>query len=634
MKTMIALLRHEIAERRLIAAAGLLLGLVPLALPFLPNVPRQPAEDLRGGTALILAGLLSGALALGLGATVVGRDLGERRLGFFFARPLPGWAIWGGKMAAALALAWGAGLLVLLPALLLGDLSRAELGRLVVVGALAVLVLVPLAHAVGVLLRARSAWLLLDLIGLATIGVAALAILDALGRAGAMSAFWNVAWGLGAALFAALVAAGLLQIARGRTDLRRGHRFLSLTLWSVLLVAVLTLAGAARWVIAAPLSSLAEIGSVSAAPAGSWIAVSGYAAHRGDYWPAYLVDLRHGAGHRIPLISVNGRWWQPPVFSEDGRRAVWVEAGRGRYELVVADLADGVYRRRSSRLFNAQLSSLTLSPAGDRLATYGRGRVLVEDTLSGRLLASAPMANEWPRVELRFLPGGGRLRIFEAVAAEDDRLTLVVRDLPLSGGPAVQVSRLAGALPTFLRGQYLEEMVQVSPDGSRLQVLSGGRLRLFDVTNGRELANLLAFGTQAGGFLADGRWGAVSVASHRRPAPARLHLFSRDGRELKSIALPRGGLIGPLVAPELLAVQPFVPTKTDVLPAGMASGEALLVDLRSGRMRPLGPDLVPVAAAGARPGSLTARLFRRGSSELLLLDPATGALRPVLQAGR
>ena len=59
------------------------------------------------------------ALAIGLGASVIGEDLAERRLGFYFSRPLSGWAIWASKNLAAILITLGTGLVFVLPVALL-----------------------------------------------------------------------------------------------------------------------------------------------------------------------------------------------------------------------------------------------------------------------------------------------------------------------------------------------------------------------------------------------------------------------------------------------------------------------------------------------------------------------------------
>ncbi len=606
MKAMLALMRQEIVERRLFAAAGLLLGLLPLGMPLLPNVSRQPAADLRGGSALILAALLSGLLALTLGATVVGRDLGERRLGFFFARPLPGWAVWGGKMAAALVLTWGAGLLVLLPVVLLGDLGEAELWGQIGIGAAAVLVAVPLAHAGGVLLRARSAWLLLDLIGVAVFVAMAFAALTALRQAGALTAFQAAAWGLAAVTFVALIAAGLVQVARGRTDLRRGHRALSLALWGGLLAAVLVLSGAARWVIAAPLSSLQTIELTAASPTGPWITVSGPAAHRGGYRPAFLLDLEGGGTRRLAIPTHLGIWWARPEYSADGRRIAWVERGAAGYQARVADLGTSEVTVRRTVPLGGNWELFQLSPAGDLLAILSERRLVVEDAVSGRLLASAPVQSRGPRAALRFL-APGRVRV-AAVSWTAEGMQVTVQDLGIAGSRVTPVWQLPGldVSPVDLA---------FSPDGALLQMRQERTLRLWDVAAGKELAVVPASGFSPAAFLPDGRWAAVT------PAPNRLLLFSRRGESLREIPLPGAIVFGALVAPELLAVSR--PTSG---PTG--SYEALLLDLQTGSVRSLGTGPWPAAGPAARPGSLGARTFVRGR-ELLLLDPATGKFQPI-----
>jgi hypothetical protein len=605
MKAMIALMRQEIVERRLLAATGVLLGLLPLGMPFLPHVSHQPAAELRGVAALVLAGLLSGGLALILGATVVGRDLGERRLGFFFARPLAGWTIWGGKMTAALLIAWGAGLLVLLPAVLLGDLVEAELWGQIGIGAAAVLVVVPLAHAVGVLLRARSAWLLLDLIGLAAFGALAYSALTALGRAGAMTAFKAAAWGLGAVAFAVLVAAGLVQVARGRTDLARGHRALSLALWGGLLAAALLLQVAARWVIAAPLSSLQGIEHAAAAPAGPWIAVSGPAAQRGDYRPAFLLDLEGGSTRRLPLLTFSGGWWIQPEYSADGRRAVWVERGSAGHQARVADLRDGEIAVRRTIPLGDHWESFQLSPKGDLLAVLSAYRLVIEDAVSGRLLASAPFQLRGERTALRFL-SPARVRV-AAVRPNGVGLQVAVDDLEIAGSRVVPVWQSPGL-------EIAPINLAFSPDGARLQMRQGRTLRLWDIATGKELAAVPSAGFGPGAFLPDGRWVVISGG--------KFGLFSQRGEPLQEVPLPGASSLGALVAPDLFSV-----VRSSTGPAGQVY-ESLLLDLRTGGVRVLGTGLVPAAGPDALPGSFGARTFLRGR-ELLLLDPATGKLQPV-----
>jgi hypothetical protein len=216
-----AVFGREVAERRILPLVALGLGLVPLASVYFPGVRWERAEDVRSGMASLLALGLTAALSLILGGSVIARDLGERRLGFYFARPLRGWTIWGGKLAAATALTLGGGLLVLLPTALLNaswpdpgfvfGFSRST--GLWMVVALAAGFLLLVSHALGVILRARSAWLVLDLAGALLAYVLLASAFRRLSLAGAVTA-----WGWILAAFAGLALIALLRPGDRRQD--------------------------------------------------------------------------------------------------------------------------------------------------------------------------------------------------------------------------------------------------------------------------------------------------------------------------------------------------------------------------------------------------------------------------------
>src|ERR1700681_1470419 len=326
MRGFVAVFEREIAERKLLPLAALALGLVPLAAPLLPGLPAASPAEVRSGVALGLALIVSFVLALVLGGSVIARDLGERRLGFYFARPISGGAIWAGKLAAAAALAAGAGALVLLPVLLIGDVpdpsgywgSVMTGGPLLGMPGLAmawlgfILLVIVVANAAGVILRSRSPWLLLDLAALSVTVAVVWTCVEILTRAGV-----GIMTGMGASVSFALLqyvevtvaavarlalpAAGAAQVLRGRTDLRRGHRILSIVLWSALLPASLVLAGYTWWFKSPSPQDLVSVEGVVPAPAGPWIALYGLAAHRGGYLPGVLVNTGSGRFLRADL---------------------------------------------------------------------------------------------------------------------------------------------------------------------------------------------------------------------------------------------------------------------------------------------------------------------------------------------
>src|SRR5688572_31008663 len=94
MNAALAIARREVRERRSLLAAALILGLLPVALKRLLPVP---ADDIGELLSILLYLAFPTAVALAVGASIVGRDVVERRLGFYFSRPLSAGALWGGK---------------------------------------------------------------------------------------------------------------------------------------------------------------------------------------------------------------------------------------------------------------------------------------------------------------------------------------------------------------------------------------------------------------------------------------------------------------------------------------------------------------------------------------------------------
>ena len=100
-----AVLVREVAERWLLLAGAALVGMFPLLVPFLPGFQGHPS-DLRAGTAVALCFIVAALLAVVLGASVIAGEQSAGRLGFYFARPVAGWAVWAGKLAGAAVLLW------------------------------------------------------------------------------------------------------------------------------------------------------------------------------------------------------------------------------------------------------------------------------------------------------------------------------------------------------------------------------------------------------------------------------------------------------------------------------------------------------------------------------------------------
>lgn len=655
MRGFVAVFEREIVERRLLPLAALVLGLVPLAAPLMPGMPASPPALVRSGVALGLALIVSFVLAVLLGGSVIARDLGERRLGFYFARPLSGGAIWGGKMAAAAVLAAGAGALVLLPVSLLGDVPDPSgyWGSFLTGGALlsrpgiaavwlgVILLAVFISNAAGVILRSRSPWLLLDVAALGMTAAVTWTSLKILTRDGAgllislkpgdSPAFPLLQYvemiAAAVALFA-LAAAGAAQVSRGRTDLRRGHRILSVVLWSALLPTALVLAGYTRWFESPSPRDLVSIEGVVAAPAGPWIALYGQAAHRGGYLPGFLLDA--GSGRFVRAGFGLGSWdrgRQPARvrFSADGTQVAWVEISGDPVRSEALDLLTLDLRRPGARPHPVQISlkrsltSFALSPDARYVASIQDRRWIVAEAGSGRLLVSAPLANDYHQQETLVFAGPGRARRYTLDATWGPgatrglRATLSISELDVATGQvttAGEIQEEVAGRPTWT----------VSPSADRGLLRGSDTLQLRDGITGKLIADLGGDGARAS-FIPDGR---IAVLDREGDGSDLRLLDPANGAELRRFHFPA-------VHTVLIADQPS-PGHVRVVtrgPKATSPWQLWTLDLGTGearRGRRLSLTSLPFRGAGGWHGSL------RGDG-IVWFDPWTARTSVVLRDG-
>ncbi|MEO8347789.1 MAG: WD40 repeat domain-containing protein [Acidobacteriota bacterium] len=637
MKGVLAVTRREIVERRNVWVAAGVASLIPLAFPLVPGMQGEPAGEVQAITAFSLAGAFCAGLAIVLGASVVGRELADRRLGFYFSRPLSAVAIWAGKFFGALLLMFGSAFLVLLPATLLGRAALVQpeetLPILYLVAAASVLVLF-VVHALGLWFRSRSLLFLLDwaLAGATAVTVAATA--RALAREHATGALWRGLSAFAVIVFAGFVAGAFASVARGRTDIRAAHRALSVTLWGILLTGTLLFALYSRWILAANPRDLVAVEEVDAAPRGNWVKVSGTARGRGDYRPTFLLNTATGVSRK--LKQPGGSW--PLAFSRDGKHVVWLEgAGQPPFELHTLDLEGPAGKPiRTKLLFDSRWISLSLSPDGERIATLGRKGgethpvVSVYEIASGRLIGSAPVA------------AGGQIffatpdvvRVYSAVnQPRDVERDVVIAEFDLSAKKIETTGRIdAVSGPVILRGE---------PSGRRILVHESRKkqIRLHDGPTGSSIAVLSSgesITSRRAEFLSDGRI-AVAEASG---AGARLRILGAEGGEQTAISLGPGGsiaLAGEAADGKIIVV---------VRPAGAATFDSkiFLVDVSTGEARKIADGLFPVSAhawwfasdptLSPAPGSEAVKLFFGPGYSLVRLDPFTGERRTVVPGGK
>lgn len=637
MRRFVAVALREIVERRFVLLAAGGASLIPLLVPFLPGVPGD-GSSATGVSALMLAFAFGLGGALLVGASVVGRELGERRLSFHFSRPLPSAVIWGGKLAGGLALVLLAEGIVVLPALALRLGPRGLWEGLLdprVVAALLLLV-VPLflfAWVGSVALRSRSPWLAVDFVLLAAFPAALYALGRRLFLYGQLPSLTNVLVAAGVFL-ATLLAATFAQVTAGRTDARRGHGAQSVVLWGALGTALVALS---LWVERRVDPGFRSFVTAQTNPAGSngdWVVLEGTPKAEDDSRRArYLVDLRTGRSLLLPVSFGH-------VVSGDGSRATWIgpfsplDKGPRR---TVLDLSTG---ESSEYPTGSTDFELALSADGRRLASLSSDGVCeVTDLESGKLLASVKV----PGIELWYT----------RVAFETAD---VVRIEPIARRPAEATERqvvppLPPAPALFLLDVPLRKVAPAAPavtPSPRVQRVFGSpgrwrafvrrsedryRLHLLDLASGSVLASFGErdgwFGSAPrGGALADGRAWVLSPSA----AGWSLSLLSPGGAFVREVRLPANSKsemwdVGFEVAPGVLPVSLSAWVRN-------ARPRCVLVDLNTGATREAGP----LQALGSRslaivappPGSPVTRLFAEAATgRLVLLDPATGRWAPL-----
>lgn len=637
MRRFAAVALREVAERRFVLVAAAAAAVLPFLVAFLPSVPGSDAATARAVTALVLACTFGVGGAVLVGASVVGRELAEKRLSFHFARPLSAPVVWGGKLAGGLALVLLAELVVYLPASLASGRFPALLdgGDAPAMAAL-LLAAVPLflvAWVCSVAVRSRSPWLVVDLLLLVG-GVSAVTLLVR------RLLFYALVPGPSAAVvfvgvvLAALLAGTFAQVAGGRTDARRGHGAQSLALWGVLLAGLVVGAVWVERIVDPGVGRLEGAWAEPAGPGGDWVVVDGGAP--GSRWgiARYLVDLTSGRSIRLRPGSTTA--------SKDGSRAAhvaWRTPGQKELELESIDLRSGA---SATFPLAEEPDGIDLTPDGRRLAVVAAGLVRVVELPSFRLLASARIpSEEWSHVprfvtpdlvrvfpsRLRRTEDGEGPRTFgepELLELDVARRAVAARaryELPSRPDEVTDPGR-----PARRRFFYFEP----SPDRSRVLVTALGAVkgvRLLEAETGRALAALdgpAGPGQPRGAFLADGRL----VLADPGQDGFRLDLLSPDGSRLASLPLP-GASYGIRFGSEPAPGRVHVSLSKD---ENRMTWAWFLVDLAAGTATPLegeqrqrywwtGEWVCPPA------GSPATRLLNDVDGRLVLLEPATGERR-------
>lgn len=661
MRRVIALVSREMQGKGLILLGALLLGFLPFLMPHLATAGTYTDAEARDVTANVLAVFVGAGLAIFLGYFALGQDLAEGRLGFYFSRPLTSSEIWGGKFLGNLLAVLLATIFVVLPVTVAGGgfrnifkwnippaiqwlpLPEASGTELLAGVAVALTLVFCLAHVIGIVIRARSIWLLADFV----IACAALVSFGFSSRrlifAWALEADKRGMAALTVAMAATLLIACYLSVGMGRTELRPASRAISVAFLAVLFPCLLGFEIYSRWVVDVAPRDLVQHelmgGTMTAAPQREWIIVSGNARYRGDYEPYFLWNPTSGAFLHIGDRGYN--WPSSTAFSQDGARAVWLRLKAAKdnwgYELFSADLSRESLRPVSSRLvLFGEPPTIVLSPDGRALAGAGEKSLSVYEIRSGARLSSFAIPPRGDRsvatpARLHFLSPSRILLLrpeYSTVSKTNLALDLYTFDL------------VAGALSGSVRIDFPEGFLFFTTDSNCEHVILRSRasqdLCVYTTRSGSLVSRISSTNkveTRTSAFLSDGRLVVGEVGSDR----ARLHIFSGDLSDRLNVDLGPGRRIyfGGQPDPDNFFIE-----VSSMKEGGPTKGRLLLVTLDNGEVREVARDLYPIAwrmrwmapdpAQVPQPGSIAARLFYNDHDGVVEFESATGKFKTLI----
>lgn len=608
---------REIRVRRMLLIASLVVA----ALPFVARVlGGAHGRDLQELVALLVCTSFPFAVALGVGASLISRELGERRLGFYFSRPIPALHLWAGKFLGGGAMVVAAFALMQVSIFFsVSAISRP--GRLAFVlgaGVLLLVFLMAAGNAVTSMYRARDRWFVADVLLGAAFLAAFVTVVRATIEAGAIFALIRHPHGndetraLEVVLLAvgvALLGGAAAQLCVGRTDARRAHAALSSTVWLSALLILGSFVGWQRWVLG---STPAQAGAAGypllASPSGEGLFFRGLSGRAG-FLPYYLMDAKSGAFLRLsPDIEPR------PVFSSDGRTAAWVSHPEPWEEdknpkLFVVRFDGGVRLAvRASIQRSARWHSLlALHPDGRTAVVAGDGTAGILDLGTAEVGASIPR----PQVMAADVLADGRIRLFHGVSEREGALTVSLWS-PTTGTLAEVVRVPRAALLTRLGDIAVAAM---GPHEKAILDLAGGTVHRLTSTVPDSVPRALV--------LADGRL-VLSMGGEVRITDAA-------GQTLAVVPMPDRSHVRAFREPEkgqlAIGVGSTVLSKQGTLLVDPATG---VVHREEAGLLPAGPHSGP--APQPRPGSLASRLFMDGEGALVVVEPG-GGRRVLLPAG-
>ncbi|HUP64137.1 MAG TPA: hypothetical protein VM557_02500 [Thermoanaerobaculia bacterium] len=620
MRHILAITARELQERRLVFLAAFLAGVVTILVAYFRSFGMGREDSLIVGAFSMIAVFSIGVGLLG-GASMMARDLVERRMSFYLARPVSMMEIWGGKMLAALVLALLSATIVVIPIVLVGGrpllagLQREDVGGVVSLSALGAVAAVALGHYLSITARSRSTWVALDLVAPLLLAIPIAMVVRWFAGGSAVKLIGGSAVALVTAFVLLLWISSAVGLARGRAELREVHKRTSILLWGGMAIVVASFLAFGGWVRSAGPEDIRSFYSVDPSPSGDGVVVSGRMRGRADYFSTFYLTA-DGRSERITPSSET-------IYSADGRVAVVCERGGALLPSVFAERGcdavevlrfdgNGVSSRRTTISFRDD-NTKVLSPNGSLMAAISNNTFTVWNLAREQMMASARMPAAlgvrrlgfMDETTIRFIgtanvEGQNHVEVHEFDLSEKAWRTVssVLRD----GESSIMSSH---SLATYFINASNGRSLHDSATGNVLLTIPGATRR-----------------TGWAVFLHDDR-----VLLYDRPA-GRLYLYAQRGELIREIVVPANSRL----------TWPSEPSPGWLALSEWEMGEdepwkrLWLVNLETGESIKKESDLralIGWSGPSEKPGSFGSRLFITPDDRLVYFDPFSGERRPV-----
>lgn len=612
MTHVLAIARREIEERAFVFVAAVAIALVsPLAL-LMPYATVRDRLSVVVPMSFILGAAFTWGLALILGGTLIGRELSERRLSFYFTRPISGAAIWFGKLVAAMALLSSAFAIVHVFPLGFGERelrAMSTLSRSGTAGAILGIAvgLMFAAHLLSTWIRSRSPILGLDFLAFIAFVVLLAVVMLPLGMVVAVRPAVYILVAVAAAFGVAAVCGGAWQLTRGRIDARRNHRELSLFVWSVVFAVAAASLAYSRWVIGV---TPRELKKVRINQQGSFLEMWGEA--RGAQ-PTFLVDPASGAYMRGPS------WETDSAGDVVAGTFLWpsranVSSALMRKSQPVLTLRVARCDRDCTVLMNLDFTggpdAVAVTPDASRVALATEGTLTVYDVRSRHALASARVDRVRPR--LRFV-SPDVVRIFDPFSdhlhdmlrvtdfdVRSRKSTAVIPPIPLANayayraaGPLLLTRSASGVEVRDLRNPQSVETIPLGKhDGvwvmrdGRHAISHGGDTASIEIRRNGAQQRTILFGRDATSVRVCGEIGSgkllVSTSGTKQGNGNNVYIVDADTGAM-SAPIAQAWAVGPWPS-DLGVAEPDVKYRAI---EHRDTGKVDVIDLRTGAIRAL-----------------------------------------------